>query len=170
MISITPQIHTFLGLAFTLGASLRLTHSFSEYVHVGLGSNAGVLLIPSVDTHPLFYGAGPVVSIGKEKFFLNVSTLYYGLAAEGDTVGVFLPSVGISAQVKDTIRLQAEVVLPIAQKEFEKIQTGVLLYGARFGKKVYADVSFIAPLDGDLADVYKYFVLGIPIISVGAGF
>lgn len=170
-ISLTVHAHTFMGLAFTLGASVRLTHSIDENAHIGVGSNVGMLMVPSADNFlPIFYGAGPVFTYGKEKLFFNMSALYYGAHTNGDNLGVFLPSAGISGLVKEHIRLHAEVLVPLTQEKFKSVQAAALLYGARFGKRFYVDVSFIAPIDGSLANVYKYFPLGFPIISIGAGF
>lgn len=169
-ISGSAHIHTFFGFAYTVGGSLRYTHTVKDKFHIGMGSNVGFMFVPAVETVPLFYGAGPTITLGDNKFAVNASTFVYGFNADDKSTWMVLPSIGATGRVSNTLRLHGEVVIPILKDEFESVQVGLFMYGARFGKKIYFDVNFIAPFGGDSAEVYKYFPLGFPVFSLGAGF
>lgn len=169
-ISGSAHIHTFFGFAYTVGGSLRYTHTVKDKFHIGMGSNAGFMFVPSVETVPLFFGAGPTITLGDNKFAVNASTFVYGFNADDKSTWMILPSIGATGRVSNMLRLHGEVVVPILKDEFESVQVGLFMYGARFGKKIYFDVNFIAPFGGESAEVYKYFPLGFPVFSLGAGF
>jgi hypothetical protein len=166
------HIHTFFGFAFTFGGSINYVAPVAKKLSVGVVSNFGVMMTPMISEKPFFYGGGPAITYGDNDFLISASTLFYGAHCDGEGTWLALPSIGASKRITNWARLQLEVVIPILQEEdFNAIQGGGIMYGIRLGKRVFADVNFIAPFGGgDVVEVYHYFPMGIPILSVGVTF
>ena len=68
----------------------------SPNVHLGVKAQGGVLHSFLGDNNATagFWGGGVMASFGSEDLFLNTGFSAYGLAADGDTLTVFVPHIG----------------------------------------------------------------------------
>lgn len=169
-ISGAAHLHSFFGFAYSLGGMIRYTHSIAENVSLGVGSNIGVLLTPAANVQPVFFGAGPMISFGDQKFSATVGAFYYGATAKDKVASILLPSAGFSTKLNNVLRLNAELIIPVTKERYDSITRGLIMYGFRFGSRVYGGVDFILPFGGDSTIIYKVFPIGIPIFSLGVGF
>jgi hypothetical protein len=168
--SVDADLSSFVGYAFALGGTARYTKEISNQISVGLGSNVGILLAPEISSVPIFYGAGPMISFGNKEYSTTFGALMYGAHAKNLNDWLLLPSAGFSAKLSEILRFNAELVIPVTSHDFSSINTGLFMYGFRFGNKIYGGVDLLLPFGGDSTAIYHYFPIGIPIFSVGMGF
>lgn len=121
-------------------------------------------------------GGGPVLTLGDEKMFFNVSAPVYAGATFsnatdlGDsTFWAALPSIGFSRRLSRTVRLNVELYKPISPNfDVDNATVWAVLYGVRlFGDEIYGDVSFLIPIYPSAGDLLKYAPLGLPLLTFG---
>lgn len=124
-------------------AHLSVYGQVAPALHLGLKAQVGIggaYIFPGAG---VFFGGGPMMTIGNKNIFLNVHVPMYGLTllsapfhsaspspyAEGDpnygvqpssysqpspTVFIAIPNIGFSARVSQTVRLNLEVHVPLS--------------------------------------------------------
>ena len=159
---------------FMFGGKIRYNHQLTQNVHLGVYANAGVLgTMVSSDT-VVYYGGGPMLTLGNRKKALNISVLNYGARHENDSGWAMLPGVGGSIQVSNRVKLNMEgylITTPTGTKFVRN--AGAILYGVRIFSEtgsVYGDINFLAPIYDGAGDLYRYMPLGIPVLAFGFSF
>jgi hypothetical protein len=156
-----------------IGPTFRAVVSISDIFHVGVTGRGGVIKSLLSDHYVIYYGGGPIATLGTSRAALSVSLLAYG-ASTGHRSGMaWLPNVGATVQVTDNMKLNVEA-FSLNSKDFHKAgQFWAILYGLRFfGDKgnFFGDFGFMAPVFHNVGKFYRWAPLGLPIIGLGYKF
>lgn len=173
-----PNSHLNIGIQtappvgiFMLGGMLRYTHTLAPNLHIGVFANAGVLGTFFGEGTVVYYGGGPMLTLGNSRRALNISILNYAANDDSSFGYAMLPGIGGSIQVSDRIKLNMEgyfITTPTGEEFVRK--AGAILYGMRIFSEtgsVYGDISFLAPIYDGAGGLYQYIPLGIPVLAFG---
>lgn len=121
----------------------------------------------------MYYGGGPMLTIGNSRRAINFSVLTYGATFKEFSGYAVLPGVGGSIQVSNRVKLNLEG-FAIMTPDLEKlVPAGAILYGVRIFSEsgsVFGDISFLAPIFKGAGDMYRVIPMGIPVLAFGFSF
>jgi hypothetical protein len=157
--------------AVLVGPTLRVGVPFQGGAF-GIQLNA-LLIAPFVGNSSALVvaGGGPILTLGNYERYFNLGMLAYFVSSAN--VGVFVPNLGFSVRVSQSVRFGAELYLPAATGGGSNLGFGraaVLLWGLRiFGDSIWGDVALADPFCDGCSDLYKSLPLGIPFLNFGVG-
>jgi hypothetical protein len=163
----------------SMAPGMRLGFRLSDNVWLGGSVTAGFFVpyIDDVDFRVAFYGGGPVLTIGNDRFIFNCGFMALGATVfstgnngGNETEALLLPHVGISVRLSEMVRFNIEITPPLLPT-VEGDDDGLLwliLYGIRIhGENLYGDISFVWPAHADTWTIMKYVPMGFPLLSFG---
>ncbi|MBW1807280.1 MAG: hypothetical protein JRJ87_03740 [Deltaproteobacteria bacterium] len=162
-----------------LAPGLRLGFRLSDNVWLGGSITAGFFIpyIDGVDVQVLFYGGGPSLTLGNDRFIFNCGLMAMGATLFADsneggneTEALLLPHLGISVRLSEMVRFNLEVTPPLLPtvEGGSDAMLWLVLYGIRIhGEMLYGDISFVWPAGKDTWTFMKYMPMGLPLLSFG---
>jgi hypothetical protein len=121
----------------------------------------------------LFYGGGPIVTVGDPDHFASFGMQVYALSASDSTAAFLLPNAGGSARLSRRLRASVEILVPdaVGAEIGDELDPGdliVVLYGVRIvGSQVWGDIAFAYPVCSECGDVTQALPLGLPLLGIG---
>lgn len=161
-----------------LGPAARYTHSFTDYVHLGVLAQVHLIAgysDPLDDVVLTVYGGGPSLSLGTRDLHFTLGMTAYGISISGawdsETLWALLPQAGFGIRLGDIVKLVAEAYVPVVGHNSEYSDGGevaVVIYGLRLhGERFFGDITFAMPIWDDMWDVMKYVPMGFPLLNFG---
>jgi len=120
----------------------------------------------------LFYGGGPMVTIGSPDRFVNMGVQNYFVSTGNDGVALLVPNAGGSARLGRRFRASLEIFVPdVVGDQGEELDPGDIIlinYGVRFvGSRLWGDLAFVYPVCDDCGEVTDVLPLGLPLLGIG---
>ena len=162
--------------------TVRWHQSLSDKLHIGAVGQVGFIksFVDSEEGGTYLLGAGPQLTLGDARKYVNFSAMYYKIGNGFGGVNAILPSVSAGIQVARRVKLNAELTSINGRFEaFDAVdgqsfgEAYALFYGVRIFSEsgsLFGDISFIAPIGPDVGEFYSVLPLGFPLINLGFTF
>ena len=158
---------------YVLGVETRVVYNLAPQINIGVYGNVGTLGVLSSSRNVLYYGGGPMLTIGNDRRAINFSILTYGAKIRSGSGYAVLPGIGGSVQVSDRMKFNAEGFLITTPGHNNIVPGGAILYGIRVFSEtgsVFGDISFLAPIYAGAGELYRFIPMGIPVLAFGFSF
>ena len=155
---------------YVIGGMFRGVYTVAPEVNVGIYGNVGTMGIIAHRAPVIYYGGGPMLTLGNSRKAINFSILNYGGSYKTHSAYAMLPGMDGSIQVSDRVKLNLEGFAITTPSREKVLRAGAVLYGVRiFSEKgsVFGDISFLAPIYSGVSHLYRFIPMGIPILAFG---
>ena len=186
--NITLQFNTLIPFVWILlNPSIKITGEISPHVRAGFLGDFYYLItyIEYPENYMVYYGGGPILTIGSRDYFINLASLFYGAYTHtwGDDTEPYgwndylaLAEIGTGLRLFHRISFRAEYIFVIP-KERKKvghstlsdfIGDSIFMYGFRyFGGSIFGELNLLLPIYDDMGEYLKKLPLGIPHLVFG---